>query len=152
MNLLDASTHPGTILVVEDDLQLRRAIERALHNGGYCVELASDGDGAIAMLATHGDSLRAVYLDLQLPGTPGERVFTYLRTLYPTLPVVVASGDDLSLMEFIDFIATEFLPKPFLPKELQDAFGRALGSQQKPPRQLVPTVPAARWSEAPLAP
>jgi CheY-like chemotaxis protein len=116
----------GTLLIVEDEPMLRRLVERSLVGAGYRVLPAGDGVVALATLSEHGDSLDAVYLDLSLPGMRGEAVFERVRTLYPTLPVVIASGGNPPAGIAVGAGATVFLPKPFLLADLCDLFARML--------------------------
>jgi DNA-binding NtrC family response regulator len=115
----------NTVLVVEDDLKLRRLVERLLLKMGSPVQLASEGGGALAMLAEHGDSLCAVYLDLTLPDMSGQVVLEHVHAHDPTLPVVLTSGGHLPAGPSAEFDTTTFLPKPFLPRDLHDALGSA---------------------------
>lgn len=146
---------PGTILVVEDELLLRRTVERILAVAGYHTLLASGGACALATLAEHGSSLCAVYLDLLLPDMRGEAVLERLRAHYPDLPVVLTSGCEPPAGTVVGLDGAVFLPKPFSSHELRDALARALAPARAPRRsaapQLVGTIPAPRRSDAPRA-
>jgi two-component system NtrC family response regulator len=144
----------GTVLVVEDELQLRRVVERLLAVAGYHVHLASGGLSALATLAEHGDSLCAVYLDLTLPDMRGEAVLERVRAQFPALPVLLTSGGGPPAAAVLAFDATVFLPKPFSPRELRDALARVVASagvagQGASPRARA--LPAQRRSDAPPA-
>ena len=65
------------ILVVDDEPQLRRALERALKLEGYEVELAADGDEALAAIAAAAPD--AIVLDVLMPKRDGLEVCRALR-------------------------------------------------------------------------
>src|SRR5260370_24336534 len=60
------------VLVADDDRAVREALERALQLAGYDVQLASDGDAALAAIAQR--TPHAVVLDVMMPGYDGLRV------------------------------------------------------------------------------
>ena len=64
-------THDVRILVADDEEAVRAAVRRALTLAGYEVELASDGDEALAMLAERAPD--AVLLDVMMPGGTASR-------------------------------------------------------------------------------
>ena len=65
------------VLVADDDRAVREALERALQLAGYDVELASDGDAALAAIAQRTPD--AVVLDVMMPGYDGLDVTRRLR-------------------------------------------------------------------------
>ena len=105
------------VLVVDDELQLRRAVKRTLEGHGYSVREADDGR---AGLAAH-ESFRPdiVLLDLVLPDMTGVEVCRELRRTYAT-PVIVLSvvGDESSKVAALDEGADDYLTKPFGAEEL----------------------------------
>ena len=81
-----------TILLVEDDVQIRDVVKMALENAGYKVSLTANGDEALAKIksASHVDFLIS---DLMMPGRlSGEQLIAAVRTLKPTLPVLRMTG------------------------------------------------------------
>ncbi len=109
------------VLVVEDDLGVQRMVMRILMHSGYDVLTASDGAEALEMLEAFGESLLAVYLDLGLPGVPGDVVLAYAHGGWPKLPVVVATGSFDARERCGLEAASMFLAKPFQLAELVDA-------------------------------
>ena len=78
------------ILVVEDDLDIARVIEKCLRAWGYEVEIVQSGEEAIAALRR---SLPiGMTLGLFILGISGVKVLQYLRQTDQSLPVVVISG------------------------------------------------------------
>ena len=104
------------ILLVDDDMRVRKFIKCALESHGYKVIEADDGCSAINMASEYSGSLHLLVTDLRLGGTSGRDIADRLRSDYPGLPVIFMSGlasDDLNLDS-----STTFLEKPFKPTEL----------------------------------
>ena len=76
----------GRVLVVDDEQSIRRAVGRALTARGYQVELATDGEEALAVAATFQPDL--VVLDLNLPALDGLEVCRQLRG-WSSVPILV---------------------------------------------------------------
>ena len=70
---------PMRVLVVDDDPQIRQMLQWALEDEGLAVDVASDGDQALARVAATGAAPRLVILDMGLPGDDGARVAARLR-------------------------------------------------------------------------
>jgi CheY-like chemotaxis protein len=79
-----------TILVVDDDGDVRMTVTNSLEALGYRVEEAEDGLAAMAMLERGPPSL--AILDFAMPGMNGAELAREARRLYPDLPIVFASG------------------------------------------------------------
>lgn len=100
------------ILIVEDDVDLLRALEVRLSSSGYRVVAAVDGvQGTIAARREKPD---LVILDLGLPGGDGFELLPRLRSLVPTAPVIVLTAADPNSVEARarEEGATDFLQKP----------------------------------------
>ena len=107
----------GRVLVVDDEPQIRRAVERALIARGFAVRLASDGEEGLAAVATFDPDL--VVLDLNLPGMDGLSVCRQLRTR-SQIPILVLSvrEDEADKVAALDLGADDYLTKPFGTDEL----------------------------------
>src|ERR1700735_1010591 len=81
-----------TILVGEDELEVRGYLEMALKCLGYTVELAQDGDEVLACLQTSGADISAVLLDIMMPNRDGMDTLREIRRIDATLPVIIVSG------------------------------------------------------------
>jgi two-component system, OmpR family, response regulator MprA len=107
------------ILVVDDERAVRESLERALELEGYEVELASDGEQALARLGSpaHVD---AVILDVLMPGVDGLEVCRRLRARGNPVPVLMltARAEVDSRVAGLDAGADDYLPKPFALAEL----------------------------------
>jgi DNA-binding response OmpR family regulator len=110
----------GGILVVEDQDAVRQLLVEILRAGGFAVHEADRGDRALAAAeAAGGDALRAVLLDLGLPGKHGLEVAVEIRARWPSLPVILMSGSEDPFGEGgAPGPGFHLLPKPFSPHEL----------------------------------
>ena len=110
--------HMISILVIEDDARIQKALFRLFHVEGYVVRSATDGN---AGLAAFREALpEAVVLDLMLPGISGRELCRVLKQEYPDTPVIVLSAvsevaDKVLLLELG---ADDYVTKPFSPREL----------------------------------
>ena len=80
------------ILVMDDDADVRRSLERVLVSRGHQVLLAADGGEGLRTWRERGADL--VLLDIHMPNTDGIEVLVQLRGKAPRLPVIVISGGD----------------------------------------------------------
>ncbi|MGZ5331411.1 MAG: response regulator transcription factor [Solirubrobacterales bacterium] len=106
------------ILVVDDEPQLRRALERALKLEGYEVELAADGDEALTAIAASAPD--AVVLDVLMPKRDGLEVCRELRAREDRTPVLMLTARDTvsDRVDGLDAGADDYLVKPFALEEL----------------------------------
>ena len=106
------------ILVVDDEPQLRRALERALKLEGYEVELAADGDEALAAVAASGPD--AIVLDVLMPKRDGLEVCRALRAGDDHTPVLMLTARDAvsDRVDGLDAGADDYVVKPFALPEL----------------------------------
>jgi two-component system, OmpR family, KDP operon response regulator KdpE len=123
-----------TILVVDDEAQIRRALEVGLRSHGYDVVPAPDGQSALTRLAN--DRIDIVILDLGLPDVDGSEVLRRLRT-WSDAPVIILSvraGQDEKIRA-LDSGADDYVEKPFAIGELLArirAVRRRAASEQGP--------------------
>ncbi len=102
-----------SILVVDDEHNIRRSFEIILGGAGFTVRGAASGEeGLEAIAATVPDVL---FLDLQLPGLDGLEVLRRVRAGHPDLPVVMISGHATieRAVEATRLGAFDFVEKPF---------------------------------------
>ncbi len=110
----------GTILVVDDEPQVRKIAASILEKHGYTVALAADGYEALALALAHGMSFKAVLLDLTMPGIDGPATLRELRALSKTVPVLIMSGysENDARKQIIATPLVGFIPKPFAHEDL----------------------------------
>lgn len=106
------------ILVIEDDLSIRRGMADALRHASYEVKEAGDGVTACELVAAGG--LDLVLLDLVLPRRDGLEVLRSLRREDPALPVIVvtARGAEEERVRGLELGADDYVVKPFSAREL----------------------------------
>ncbi|MFI1991547.1 response regulator transcription factor [Actinoplanes sp. NPDC020271] len=108
---------PGTVLVVEDDRELRELVRRYLQRAGHLVHTTGSGAEAVGLLAGGGVDL--VVLDLGLPDIDGHDVLAVART-DRDVPVVILTARS-GVEDRIDGLrrgADDYVTKPFSPTEL----------------------------------
>jgi CheY-like chemotaxis protein len=81
-----------TILVVEDDPQVRRSVQRILRRYGYKVLVCANGTEAIKLADSETAPIHLLITDLVLPGMSGREVARKLRRMRPDLRVILTSG------------------------------------------------------------
>jgi len=110
-------TTPPHILVIDDELQIQRAIRTILTEKGFKVTTASRGEEGLTLAATHEPDL--VILDLGLPDMDGVKVCTRLRE-WTEIPIIVLSVRDSERdkVAALDQGADDYLTKPFGIEEL----------------------------------
>ncbi|MEC8427461.1 MAG: response regulator, partial [Pseudomonadota bacterium] len=74
------------VLVVEDDLDLREAVEDTLSLADYQVVTADNGVSALKQLAAHGD-IQCVISDVNMDGMDGHELLRQIKQNYPHIPV-----------------------------------------------------------------
>ena len=112
-----------TILLVEDDDDVRRVAGRSLRSQGYQVHEAADGPEAMAAWQTHGAKVDLVLTDMVMPGgMSGLELAEALRGLKPGLKAIVTSGysDQMALAGLPRNLDVTYLPKPFTTKALAE--------------------------------
>ena len=108
------------LLIVEDDLLLRRGLERALIQEDYVVDSAETVKEAIAFLTVENSHYSAVLLDLGLPDGDGLTLLSYLRQAENSVPVLIITARDTvdDRVMGLDAGADDYLLKPFAIAEL----------------------------------
>jgi CheY-like chemotaxis protein len=119
------------ILVIDDDARDRELLAGVLEERGYDVILAENG--GTGLILCHRQTPDAVVLDLHMPEIDGHSVLGQLRTLHPSLPVVVFSGHGTEEVEqeVLNRGATAFIQKEFSQHQLGLALQEVLPSPRK---------------------
>jgi two-component system, OmpR family, KDP operon response regulator KdpE len=107
----------GRVLVVDDEVEIRRALKTGLTDHGFEVEVAATGEEGLAAAAARRPDI--VLLDLGLPGLDGFAVLTRLRE-HSRAAVIVLSvmADERDKVRALDLGADDYLVKPFGLEEL----------------------------------
>jgi two-component system, OmpR family, KDP operon response regulator KdpE len=106
-----------TILVIDDEIQIRRLLELTLEPNGYTLKFASTGNDGITMAGSERPEL--IILDLGLPDIDGLAVLKRIRE-WATLPILILSvhNTEGDIISCLDAGADDYLVKPFRTGEL----------------------------------
>lgn len=106
-----------TILIIDDEVQIRRLLEISLSTYGFNTVFATTGKEGLVAAATHSPAL--VILDLGLPDMDGMKLLETLREWY-TKPVIILSvrNSEDDIIKALDRGANDYLTKPFRGGEL----------------------------------
>lgn len=108
---------PETILIIDDEVQIRRLLEITLSSSGFKISEASNGREGLTSAAMHHPAL--IILDLGLPDIDGLEVLKKLREWYfkPILILSVRNSEE-DIISALDNGANDYLQKPFRTGEL----------------------------------
>jgi signal transduction histidine kinase len=118
----------GTILLAEDDEQVRKVAIRFLENGGYRVLAACDGQEAEDIIRRHHGQIRLAILDVLMPRRNGRQIYDYIRQYHPGIRVLFCSGYSAEMLPPGAAPDTDFelLRKPYTLEELLTRVQRVL--------------------------
>lgn len=128
------SKAPIRLLLVDDEIAIRRALRSPLSELGFAVTEASRGEEAV--LLVQSQSFDAVLLDINMPGMGGMRTLEKLRTIRPRLPILMLTVQDSeeSKITALEGGADDYITKPFSIREciarVRSAVRRAQTPQQ----------------------
>ena len=112
--------HPGrtpksneTILLVEDDEDVRIVVGDMLRAQGYTVREASDGADALQLLPTIPDPLHLILTDVMMPRMTGPQFVKRIESILPTAKVLYMSGYTGDILEAVSDQPLAFIQKPF---------------------------------------
>ena len=115
----------STVLIVEDERTLARAVKLFLTESGYEAEVASDAEKALELL----ERLRpdVVFTDVRLPGMSGIELLQKIREFDPAIPVIImtAYGTIEGAVEAVKLGAFDYLKKPVDLEEMKLLADRA---------------------------
>jgi DNA-binding response OmpR family regulator len=148
------------VLVVDDELGVRKALHRGLRAEGMDVVTAADGPSALRLAQT--GSFDVLLLDIMLPGLSGYRVLQHLRAQGVRTPVLLVSAKDgeIDQADGLDLGADGYLVKPFsfvvLVAQVRALLRRAAshgvrGALRIGPLHLDRATREVRWHDEPLA-
>jgi two-component system KDP operon response regulator KdpE len=105
------------ILIIDDEIQIRRLLEISLASNGYRTIFASEGKDGLTVAATYNPSL--IILDLGLPDIDGQDLLVKLREWFtkPIIVLTVRNSED-DIVSALDKGANDYLTKPFRSGEL----------------------------------
>jgi DNA-binding response OmpR family regulator len=105
------------VLVVDDEPMVREVLARYLEREGFAVDVAEDGEAALAAYAASPPDL--VLLDLMLPRVDGLEVFRRMRADAATAVIMLtAKGEETDRVVGLELGADDYVTKPFSPREV----------------------------------
>jgi CheY-like chemotaxis protein len=119
-----------SVLVVDDDAEIRKVIERVLVRMGVRVTLAKDG--AEAIYHTVGASFDLITMDLMMPNVDGFEAIRAIRDVDPGCRIVVVTSmtDKESRERAAALQVTQYVTKPVLVRRMRKLFARLLGLEK----------------------
>jgi nitrogen regulation protein NR(I) len=116
----------ATILIVDDDAQLRHSFEKLLTSEGHTVRTSPTGEGGLELV--RGSVPDLVIMDVRLPGMDGLTAFQAMHEVEPKLPVIVmtAYGSTDTAIEATKLGAFDYVLKPFDIPEMLSTIEKAL--------------------------
>ncbi|MCX9010577.1 MAG: PAS domain S-box protein [Candidatus Methanoperedens sp.] len=117
-----------SILVVDDEAQIREITRQTLEEAGYRVLTAGNGAEAVSLYSQHRKDIKAVLMDMMMPVMDGPACIWVLRKINPDVRIIAVSGiteDD----KFADLTGTvhAFLKKPYTAETLLDTIREVIG-------------------------
>src|ERR1700716_344605 len=131
---------PGKVLIVDDDLSIRRALYNTLKGMGFDVNEAATGEAALRLAGEI--SYDVVLLDINMPGMGGVQACRHLRQTLPRLSILmltVRDGED-DKIQALDAGADDYITKPFNVRELAARIRAAVrrsGTPKVDPNSLI---------------
>ncbi len=120
-----------TILVAEDDLNVRGLVTAILKRFGYSTLEAGDGEEALRMFVENRDAIDLVITDVVMPKKNGRELYEELKKIDPHIKIIFSSGytADAVLDKGILEGTVEFIPKPLVPGDLLTRVRQVLDKQ-----------------------
>ena len=131
------------VLVVDDEQNLRKVLAATLQREGYEVQVAADGEEALAALERDGADV--IVTDLVMPRMDGLTLLRRVVARHPDVPVIVVTAHSRvdRAVEAMKAGAFDFVAKPFEHSELKAIIAKASRQSDCNSRNVVPEEPAA---------
>lgn len=136
------SSDKPKILVVDDEINICRSVEKILSKAGIRVRTALNGLDALTLLES--EPFDAVLTDLKMSRMGGMEVLRRAKEINPGIPVIVMTGyaSVSSAVEVMKLGALDYLPKPFTPDEIRAVVRQALSAGRPSGEPLSAPIPA----------
>jgi len=118
----------GTLLVVDDESDVRSLARAMAQSLGLTVMEAADGREGVTLFEQHHAHLAAVLMDLTMPHMDGREAFICMQSLDASVPIVLSSGysEQQAVSDFLGRGLAGFLPKPYLRANFEEVLRRAM--------------------------
>ncbi len=145
----EATPAPPTILVVDDDSEIRYSLNRVLASRGYTVNAAGSGEEGVEAVRKKAPDL--VFLDIRMGGMSGLETLQHMRALDGRLPVILmtAFGTAQTAIEAMKYGAFDYIMKPFDPDRVLKLADNALKAARdmRRARDYEPRINSDDWKE-----
>ena len=123
-----------TVLVVEDQEQVRSFVTAILDSLGYNILSAADGTTALALASHHPGAIDLLLTDVILPGMNGKQLAEQLKLVRPDIAVLFTSGHPRNVIASSGVLDPDvaFIAKPYSPEELAAKLREVLSSRSQP--------------------
>ena len=118
------------ILVVDDEPNIRGALQRWFQIRGFTVDTAEDGEEAVALCRTRRYDV--ITMDLEMPRMDGIAAMRAIRQLCPVVPILVVTGLPRDAQQALAEGAAKILMKPLRLSDLECEVRQVLGSGDRP--------------------
>ncbi|MGH7291927.1 MAG: sigma-54-dependent transcriptional regulator, partial [Myxococcota bacterium] len=124
-----------SVLIVEDEANMRRVLSALLERDGFRTFEAPDGGAALELLKR--EAVDAILTDLRMPKMNGLELLEAVRRAHPEIPVVMltAHGTVGSAVEALKQGAFDYLTKPFDPDEIRQVMEKAVSTRRLAARE-----------------
>ena len=122
-----------TLLLVEDDQQVRELTHSVLVACGYTVLVAENGPAAVKLCEEHGNDIELLLTDVVMPGISGREMATKVSERWPKIKVLYMSGytENSIVHHGVLDTGTFFLAKPFTPAALANKVREVLDADPR---------------------
>jgi two-component system cell cycle sensor histidine kinase/response regulator CckA len=129
---MENSSQKTTILVVDDEPEIRKLVSAMLSNSGYQIVLADTGEQAIKLFRKQPKAIDLLLTDVVAPGMAGPTLADQLTELKPDLRVLFMSGYDNRqvVQKYVVEKGHLLLTKPFTIQQLEEKVAEALKSRK----------------------
>ncbi len=126
--MMMAASAKRTILVADDEPNLRRVLGAILKREGHRVLTASDGNQAWELLNRSDSKVETLITDLRMPGMDGMQLLKKVGQEYPEVPVIIltAHGSVDNAVAAVKLGAFDYIEKPFEQEQIKQVIGKAL--------------------------
>jgi CheY-like chemotaxis protein len=117
-----------TVLLVEDDPEVRSLVAIILRDAGYRVIEAADGEEAFIKFQEHGRYIALLLTDVIMPKKNGREIYDQVKAIAPSIKVLFISGYTADIIKSRGILddGYEFLSKPVVPDKLLSVVRKVL--------------------------
>ena len=120
----------GSVLVIDDEKSVREVVRDILEMNHLQIFVAQNGQVGVEMFTAHRAEINVVLLDMQMPVMNGAETFQALRTIDPTVKIILSSGynENEATQRFVGQDLAAFLQKPY---DLDELVAKVYASLQE---------------------